>query len=565
MSNRLKLMTLLFVAGCAGILFATPSCSKEVPFSCCTNPATCDEIRACDYWADEDPARTFCDVDGVTPEAAGRPRTCVRPPIPPGCDGPEDCSGATPFCRTSDRTCVECLDSTACPTAEEPVCASTTNVCSGCSADADCAGRGDGRSNCDTSTGVCRACVDDGDCSGMTPICDTSAKTCRACGQDNECAAGSGVCNTLDGDGSKGSCVAEGDVLYVNKDASALNLLCLKGAKCNSLSKAVTAAGTPASKFWVLMDAGSYTEDVVVAKKVVVKAVGNVTIEGTGVPMTTPTLTLNNGADIYFERVGLFGAGGTSTASVVDCVGSNGQSRILRGTGITISGGVNGGKGIDGNYCTMSLTGSTLSGNAGGGVVATNSTVTLTGSTLSGNAGGGIILTSSNFTVVNNFILGNGSVGSTTRGVRIATIAGTADPTLFAFNTLVDNLSNGSPRSLSCSDVDKDVTMDSNLIWGLVDEDEVTTAASEPQCTHNYSLIGPHAYVGGSNNVDITGVTKASLFVSIVDPTNFHLKAGSAAINKANTTVPPGVPGLDFDGDNRTQGGRADVGADEAQ
>jgi hypothetical protein len=269
-------------------------------------------------------------------------------------------------------------------------------------------------------------------------------------------------------------------------------------------------------------------------------------------------------ADVWLEGLTISGGAGNANADGIRCNGD--VTAVPKATlrAVTISS--NAGSGIEAAAsCNLNVTNSTINGNDAGGIVASSSTVTLLGTTLNTNAGGGLFLTSSNFTIVNNFLLGNGNVGATTRGVRIATIASGANPTLFAFNTMVDNLSNGTPRSFSCTDVDKTVTLSGNLVWGIVDEVDVTPAATEPECVHRYSLLAPNVYADGTNNVDITGVTKASVFESIIDPVNFHLKAGSATINKADMAPIAGVPSTDFDGQPRVQGGRADIGADERE
>lgn len=509
--------------------------------------AGCKDSLYCKSNSDCSGSTPFCDVNGTI---GGIGHTCIPDPVNPppdamqGCDEMSDCSGVTPACRVSTGQCVECIDNTTCGTAELPVCDTTMNECEGCSGDTDCAGRADGRLACDSSTMICQECTDNADCTtSAEPICDTGTKMCRGCTADSECA--SGVCNTVEESTGIGSCVAAENVIYVAQGG--MGTQCTQVSKCDTLAEGVAKLGDPtAARKWILIEA-SGTQF----------AAGTVTIDdktaiikGTGATVRSnvddaAALIVSGTSNVTIEGL-------TLTAPQENATPDNADAIRCTDAGSDVP--------------TLVLRNVRLQNSEGQGLHAvTACNITITGSTISGNAGGGVFLSNSNFSIVNNFILGNGSVAATTRGVRIATISGSASPTLFAFNTMVDNLSNGAPRSFSCSDVDKVVTLSGNLIWGILDEEDVTPAATEPECVHRYSLLAPHVYSDGTNNVDITGVTKASVFSSIVDPIDFHLKGGSAAINAADPTLPTGTPTTDFDNQQRVQGGRADIGADERE
>jgi len=360
--------------------------------------------------------------------------------------------------------------------------------------------------------------------------------------------------------------VDKDNVIYVAQGGGGTT--CTQASKCDTLAEGVLQLGMPnAMRKWILIeasvtpfDAGTVTIDDKVA---IIKGAGATVRSNAN---SIPALIVSGTSNVTIIGLKLSAPQGATTpddgSDAIRCTdaGSDVPTLVLRNVLLQSSEG----QGLHApTACNITIAGSTISSNAGGGITTNGGTITLTGSTISSNAGGGVSLTSSNFTIVNNFIVGNGNVSGTSRGVRIATIGGGATPVIFAFNTLVDNLNNSSPRTFSCTDVDKDVQLSSNLIWGLVMEDEVTTAASEPQCTHSNALIGPQPYAGGTNNVDIVllGVTKASLFQSIVDPVNYHLKSGSAAINRGGSATL--AQDRDFDGDDRPRGGMSDIGADE--
>jgi hypothetical protein len=109
------------------------------------------------------------------------------------------CSGATPYCKESTNTCVECLQTEQCTDGTKSVCDTSTNTCVACNDNTQCSHIA-GKGICDQGTCVgCTEATEAAACGGF--YCDPAAKTCttmprgtlgscRACTADAECAVG---------------------------------------------------------------------------------------------------------------------------------------------------------------------------------------------------------------------------------------------------------------------------------------------------------------------------------------------------------------------------------------
>ncbi|MCC6993223.1 MAG: hypothetical protein IT370_01210 [Deltaproteobacteria bacterium] len=204
---------------------ATAGCAKN-------NALFCDTDNPC-----TDPARPFCDVDGVFPASEGHGKTCIATPgvADGGVDaGPEldagpdamidaqmidaamcggnVCLGNTPVCNMQtglcracgllptdcgagtvcapSGACVECTMTSQCTTAKaKPVCETSTSMCRGCATPGECAAIDPLTPQC-KSNGACVACTAATQCgNGTTPICSPTTDTCVACASGTECAA----------------------------------------------------------------------------------------------------------------------------------------------------------------------------------------------------------------------------------------------------------------------------------------------------------------------------------------------------------------------------------------
>ena len=126
-------------------------------------------------------------------EEAGR---CVPASSAP-C-GNQTCSGATPICEESSKTCVGCLQDSDCGDPATPLCNTTTKTCqAGCSASVACQ-RFAQAPVCNAATGACVQCTaqerqacGSNVCDAATSTCSTfaqqSANLCQPCVADAQC------------------------------------------------------------------------------------------------------------------------------------------------------------------------------------------------------------------------------------------------------------------------------------------------------------------------------------------------------------------------------------------
>ncbi len=209
-----------------------PICTLEGVCSACSAPKnTCpNSLKCVPTGACVECAVSSTDCSGNTPICLNS--VCV------GCSivgSSSTCAGLTvnsmtlAYCISKTGACVECTNATAngaaansgCKaTSATPIC-SSSNVCSACLSDKDCAGvNGAAGLFCDTNLdlnqGKCVACASSNHCTSETaPICSTALatlSTCVACTADTDCTSKSEAlkkCNSLNG--SCQVCLANSD------------------------------------------------------------------------------------------------------------------------------------------------------------------------------------------------------------------------------------------------------------------------------------------------------------------------------------------------------------------
>lgn len=451
----------------------------------------------------------------------------------PVCEGP--CVDATPIdtpppqCETPGPNIAECPAAT-------PVC--TGDVCTVCTDDAECDGRGATPVCAEETTGACVACDDnnrqspavgtaDDHCptAGMQ-VCDAASNTCRECRADSECT--SGLCNTLNGE-------CANTVLHVDSDP----------ANTPSDSNDCLSPATPC-----LTVAGAMAKTVTATRYIAVHA-AEVDYVGTG------EIAVTGSASVYVK--GIPDPAHTDYFSTLDRNGNgpilsvNGSSASLTVVGVTLSGASGTGDG-DGVKCLndarLTVLDSILSDNTHYGLSSTACTLVVDRTIIRDNSrGGGFV--EGDFSITNSFILGN--IGTNFGGLDIADL----DPSdVFAHNTIYRNTANtGAPGGLRCLGTG---TARHNIIYGSLG---TILEYNLVGCGHDYSLIGT-TVAPGTNNVAAGSVDEIHFANIATLPFDLHLTAGSIAFGKGGPNDGGGRTVRDIDGEMRPTN-MADLGADE--
>lgn len=439
-----------------------------------------------------------------------------------------------------------------CPAAN-PVC--VDGECTGsCASDADCAGRPAAEDVCTTS-GACGACdeVDEqadpiggpeDECTTPTmAVCDGGAHACRPCESHSECT--SGACDA-------GRCVPHAEVVHVattGADGAACGTV---AAPCRTLTGAIDRVEANAALDYIVLAPNSVVS--YLARATTGNAdFNNVDVYVVGVGASVERdgdgeiLEMRGSSDVVLDGLTIKNATGTSGHAIL-CAGT--ATIDLRGATLTN----NQGNGISG-ACGATLVRSTISQNQGRGIeLGSNSSLTLSRSTISGNAAGGVSLSGATFRIVNNFIVGNGTITASTFGGLSVSSTGTMN--VLEFNTVALNSSTvGSPDGISCNNAG--LTARNNIVIGSLGKPHVDVGTN---CMHAHSLFTPDTAPNGTQNMVIADQS-AYMFVS---GTDYHIRPGSAAAGRAQSTNLTGESLFDVDGDGRTaDGATVDVGADE--
>ncbi len=451
----------------------------------------------------------------------------------PVCPGP--CVDATPIdtpppqCETPGPNIAECPAAT-------PVC--TGDVCTVCTDDAECDGRGATPVCAEETTGACVACDDnnrqspavgtaDDHCPTATrQVCDAASNTCRECRADSECT--NGVCNDLNGE-------CANTVLHVdNRAGSGGNDAndCLSAAMpCLTVAGAMAKTVTGTRYIAVHASATRY----VGTSEVLVNGTSEVFLQG------IPDPALPN------ERAILDRSAGNGP---ILRVSDSGASLVITGVTLTGAAGTSNGDGvICENDAQLTVLDSILENNAHFGFSATSCTLIFDRSIVRENdAGGGLV--GGNFSITNSFILEND--GTNFGGLDIANL----DPSdVFAHNTMYRNTADtGAPGGVRCSGTG--IARD-NIIYGSLG----TSVEVQGACVHEYSLIGA-TLVSGMGNITASSAADIRFANIATRPYDLHLTAGSVAFGKGGPNDGVGRTVRDIDGEMRPTN-MADLGADE--
>ncbi|TMQ06364.1 MAG: right-handed parallel beta-helix repeat-containing protein [Deltaproteobacteria bacterium] len=364
---------------------------------------------------------------------------------------------------------------------------------------------------CDTANKTCVQCLEGMTmaCGGTTPVCKNSK--CTACTQHADCTR-SNACL------SDGSCVADDmQVAYVDSITGTDNMTCFKSAPCTRITKAL------ATKRPYVKLKGDFDEAVTINDQNV-------------------TLLADPGATLARNQTGpilQITATGTNTAMVeiddLQITGTSGRDN----TGISVP--------VNGNV-TLSLKRAKISGNQVVGINFSGGSLTISKSEIYSNQGGGVSIGASmTFDITNSFIYRNGSSNAMVGGVALPLLAGSTSR--FEFNTVVDNQIQNSTTLSGGVTCDKaGFTAPNNIIArNLVNNDpNKMTSNTLGLCAYPTSTVSP----------TVTALKFSSPDTALY---NYHITAGSSAINQATT---PSTITVDFDNDPRPKSA-SDQGADQ--
>jgi len=259
-----------------------------------------------------------------------------------------------------------------------------------------------------------------------------------------------------------------------------------------------------------------------------------------------PGILVDNAADVSVEGLTIERAG-LSTGHGISCVGTmaNTRVRLLRVDLFS-----NDGSGLKSQACQVLLEGTKVRDNGLRGLEALASSLEVRQSQFSGNKQGGLLLDGCSFVIENNVIARNGSTTSSVGGIRLDGLPPVGPTYRLTFNTLFDNKAlAGEAAGVRCDEVG--YTVSDSIVW-------MHAVALSGACAVRFSDVGPAAAApAGEGNLAVD-----PLFVN-AGADDYHLMPASPVIDQADPAAP--VAGTDLDGQPRVQGGRADMGADEAQ
>jgi hypothetical protein len=452
------------------------------------------------------------------------PASCTKPG-PACCLTRDDCAsiGVTDDVRACtdglacvDHACVapDCA-SDGC-SSSAPVCNADTGMCAACTSAADCDQFGS-TDVCDAASGACVECVSSSDCDPAKPVCDSGA--CRGCQLDSEC--DSGAC------GDDGSCVPQADVIYISTGGGDVGV-CERSAPCATLPYALSKATTPRNH--IVYASGTYT-----------------TNQSAGIDSTL----------VQANSIVIHGGGARLSSSSAEGFWNIAIPTTIRDFDVTAHGPVIGAAGNPIVLERMTIHGDTVTIGVGAGAVTLRNVFTETNSTTFPNISLG---TGANLTIDGAVIRGGKNCVADPAGGGVAVdltnvlAYGASEAALnlgrssgtLSFITVAASGANTSsgPTSVVCSSV---MTVRSSIVWDPASS--VTRPPIGGGC-HLEFVIAGGGPVPGALNVDPVFADPAS--------EDFHLAPTSPAIDMVDSG-----PVTDFDGDQRPQGARFDVGADE--
>jgi len=358
---------------------------------------------------------------------------------------------------------------------------------------------------CNPDTNLCVACNTGLDCDGAKPVCDNH--DCRACKEHTECPSGACL--------PDGSCAPPSTVAFVDEHGTD-NAGCTEQMPCAHVAAAI-ATTQPNIKITGKID-----------EHVVIDSV-------TAVIVGAPNAQLNSTA----AAGSVLDVSGTSNLTVARLTICGVTSPNI---GVTLHGGI------------LTFDHMTIDSCTNGGITVTSGKLILHQSTVSNNTNGGIDFANipSTFDISNNFIFHNGQTSSgSVGGIRLLMFSNDGTNKL-EFNTIVDNHITASSTRAGGITCDTNGFSTANNIVARNDVNGDRTAA-------NANVIGNCNYLTTYQSQDVAPL---NFFHSESPPFDYHIQAGSVAIDAATTTT---TINYDFDGNPRPRHNNFDQGANEVQ
>jgi len=404
---------------------------------------TTSEMRIGNDAGPDVPADATSPIDTSSDRGDGSDATDVHL----GCTPDAGCGGASPVCDTSNSTCVQCLKSDDCHSADA---AANALVC-------------------DAVAKKCVACLHNSDCTNpYSPVCDN--QICRACYADPDCTGvGPAVC-LFDG-----HCAIDDETVYVrNGSAPACSDADSSGTMtmpyCHSQPAIAAALKAPLPADAGATDAGNSGAD------------GGVPDGGAADGAATP----DTRAHTQKRLVVMLGTnplteftfdGGSQTLTVV---GKNAAIGPGPNVGITVTSGT-----LYARDLTVTTSGTFT------GVVASGGEIHLDRMVIQGNLAGGVSINNAAFQITNSVIAQNGQGQFPTAvswsGIVLGTIP-VGGPAVLVNNTITGNRTGG----VVCANASSDrVRMAGQLFWRN-DVDIIGACNDVPCCVDgNNARIDP--------------------------------------------------------------------------
>lgn len=503
------LAALWLVAGCTGptpgYCNTTDNNSMEPGARVCAQTQHCNiTIHHCEDGSLGVDANDASAGDVPADAAIDSGTTEDHPATTDGADGPRTDGPHTDASDASLDVFHGCVNNNGCPDSTKPVCQTDGGVCVGCLQSSDC--KTAGALACDTAVNKCVECVGNGDCTDPTkPVCDKQA--CRGCKADSECTGiGPGVCMFhLDG-----HCATDSETVYVSSSPG-----------CADKTDGGLALGTSQTPYCT----SQYAIDSTTPVPVPPLADGGPGVTDGG---ADAGIAPDGGTGLPASMKSLVVMRGSKPMTSWSFATSNQTITVVGQSGAQISGGASIGIHVSGGTVyvrNLRVTG----GNGPPGIVADGGSLHLDRSIVDGNMTGGILINNAAYDITNTVVANNGqaSTGGCANwgGVCILEPAG-ATPGQFLNNTVIGNDTSG-----------------------------VT-------CFGPYPLLGSVIVAKGTGSATAvcTPTPCCGTGPINVDPTTFHLMAGSSCIDRLTTNM--STP-YDYDGTPRPINTLSDCGAFE--